>query len=106
MEFNTNLFRRPTELVHSSVNPHTHWAIVKFTSTHDCTTLLTVAESIIPLAFGLMGFYLRAHSGLRSNYEMYIYIYNQDLYSSLWIALSEINKYCTECDEDSFWTKL
>ena len=43
MVFNTNLFRRPTELVHSSVNPHTHWAIVKFTSQRDQATLLTVA---------------------------------------------------------------
>ena len=43
MVFNKNLFRRPTELVHSSVNPHTHWAIVKFTSQHDRATLLTVA---------------------------------------------------------------
>ena len=44
MEFNTNLFRRPTELVHLSVNPHTHWAIVKFTFQHDRATLLTVAN--------------------------------------------------------------
>ena len=44
MVFNTNLFRRPTQLVHSSVNPHTHWAIVKFTSQHDRATLLTVAN--------------------------------------------------------------
>ena len=42
MEFNTNLFCRPAELVHSSVNPHTHWAIVKFTSQCDRATLLTV----------------------------------------------------------------
>jgi len=32
MEVNTNLFRRPTALVHSSFNLPTHWAIVKFTS--------------------------------------------------------------------------
>ena len=43
MVFNKNLFRRPTELVHSSVNSHTDWAIVKFTSQHDRATLLTVA---------------------------------------------------------------
>ena len=33
-----------TELVHSSVNPHTHWVMVKFTSQHDRATLLTVAN--------------------------------------------------------------
>ena len=44
MVFNTNLFRRPTQLVHSSVNPHTHWVIVKFTSQRDQATLLTVAN--------------------------------------------------------------
>ena len=44
MEFNTNLFRRPTELIYSSVNPHTHWVMVKFTSQHDRATLLTVAN--------------------------------------------------------------
>ena len=44
MEFNTNLFRRPTDLVHLSVNLPTHWAIVKFTSQHDRVTLLIVAN--------------------------------------------------------------
>ena len=43
MVFNKNLFRRPTELAHSSVNSHTDWAIVKFTWQHDRATLLTVA---------------------------------------------------------------
>ena len=33
-----------TELVHSSVNSHTHWVMVKFTSQHDRATLLTVAN--------------------------------------------------------------
>ena len=47
MEFNTNLVRRSTELVHSSLNPHTHWgrAIVKFKSELDRATPLTVATS-------------------------------------------------------------
>ena len=42
MEFNTNPFNRPTELVHSSVDPHTHWAVVKFTSQRDRVTMLMV----------------------------------------------------------------
>ena len=47
MEFNTNVFRGSTdntELVRSSVNPHTHWVIVKFRPQHDRATLLTVAN--------------------------------------------------------------
>ena len=42
MDFITFLFCTPAELVHSSVNPHAHWAIVKFTSQCDRATLLTV----------------------------------------------------------------
>ena len=44
MECNTNLFRTSIELVHSSVNPHTRWVMVNFTSQHDRATLLTVAN--------------------------------------------------------------
>ena len=44
MEFHTNLSRRPTALVHSSVNPPIHRAIVKFTFQHDSARLLTIAN--------------------------------------------------------------